>query len=123
MGGCEGTDKAEEAEGWTAEQGHPWVTSWECEPIGNHAQADLRGWPSVIVRELGTTGPGALVASKPLTDSKTKFLLVIYPCRVNYVFKKLFNRIAFRSFVIAQLPSCLRGKQLCCRRNWWGFWP
>lgn len=71
-------------------QGHTWVTSWEWDPICNHAQADLRGWPSGIVRELGKIGPGALVANKPLTDSKTKFLLVIYPCRVNYVFKKLF---------------------------------
>lgn len=71
-------------------QGHPWGTSWEWEPIGNHAQADFRGWPSGIGRELGTTGPGVLVANKPLTDSKTKFLLVIYPYRVHYVFKKLF---------------------------------
>lgn len=53
--------------------------------------------------DLGKIGPGPFVANKPLTDSNTKFLLVIYPCGVVF-FKNCFNRIAFRSFGIVQLP-------------------
>lgn len=59
------------------------------EPVCNHTEANLRGWPSGIVKELRKIGPGTLVANKPLTDSKTKFLLVMSPYRVNYVFKNL----------------------------------
>lgn len=39
----------------------------------------LRVWSSGIAGDLGKTGPGPLIANKSVTDSKAKFLLVIYP--------------------------------------------
>lgn len=39
----------------------------------------LRGWSSGIAGDLGKTGPGPLIANKSVTDSKTEFLLEIYP--------------------------------------------
>lgn len=77
--GCEGTDPAGEAEGWNAEPGICPGTSWCREPICHRREAYLRGWSSGITGDLGKTGPGPFMANKSVTDSKTKFLLVIYP--------------------------------------------
>ena len=48
--------------------------------------ASTRGGPSGTAGELRKVVPGLLVANKPLSNSKNKFLLIIYHGGVNYVF-------------------------------------
>lgn len=81
--GVRAPDPAGKAEGRNAE---PRIclriclgTSWCREPVCHHREAHLRGWSRGITGDLGKTGPEPLTANKSVTDSKIKFLLVIYP--------------------------------------------
>lgn len=102
-GGGEDTKTAGQAECWNAEPRTHLGGLLGAGACLSSNRGQKKGWPQRHCWGAGEIGPGPRVANKPLTDSKNKFLLIIYLVKLIMFLKNYFNRIAFRRFLIVQL--------------------